>query len=366
MLYLLLLKLTPSFSAFNLFTYITFRSALAAATSLGLSIVLGPWMIEKLRALNVGQNIRKEHVDELHKIHQTKQGTPTMGGVLILITIAVATLLWADIRNRLVIIALLCTAWLGLVGFMDDYIKTRKKRSLGLTTKAKFAGQILLGLALGVYLYLYPTNPEFGTKLEVLFFKDVFLSLGLLYIPFVALVVVGTSNAVNLTDGLDGLAIGSVVIAALAYTVMAYLVGRVDFAEYLFVPYVAEAGELTIFCSAIAGAGLGFLWYNAHPAEIFMGDTGALALGGALGTVAILIKQELLLVLVGGLFVVEAMSVIIQVLSYKLRGGKRVFKMAPLHHHFELSGWSETKVTIRFWIIAAIFALLSLSTLKVR
>lgn len=366
MLYLLFTKLTPSFSAFNIFTYITFRSALAAATSLGLSILLGPWMIGKLKALKIGEQIRKEHVDDLHKIHQNKAGTPTMGGLLILTTVAVATLLWADINNRLVIISLLCMMWLGLVGFFDDYIKLKKRGSHGLTAKAKFTAQILLGLALGTYLYFNPVNAQFGTKLEVLFFKNTFLSLGLLYVPFVVLIIVGTSNAVNLTDGLDGLAIGSVIIAVLAYTVMAYLVGRTDFARYLFVTHVAGAGELTIFCAAIAGAGLGFLWYNAHPAEIFMGDTGALALGGALGTVAILIKQELLLLFVGGLFVVEALSVIIQVLSYKLRGGKRVFKMAPLHHHFELSGWSETKVTIRFWIIAAIFALLSLSTLKVR
>jgi len=366
MLYLLLTKLIPAVPGFNLFIYITFRAALAAATALGLSIVLGPWMIEKLKALKIGQNIRQEHVDELHKIHRVKEGTPTMGGVLILTSVAFATLLWADIQNRLVIIALLGTLWLGAVGFLDDFIKMRKKRSQGLTAKAKFTGQILLGLALGVYLYFNPTNAEFGTKLELLFFKEIFLPLGVFYIPFVMLVIVGTSNAVNLTDGLDGLAIGSVVIAALAYTVMAYLVGRSDFANYLFVIHVPGAGELTIFCSALAGAGLGFLWYNAHPADIFMGDTGALALGGALGTVAILIKQELLLVFVGGLFVVEAMSVIIQVLSFKLRGGKRVFRMAPLHHHFELAGWSETKVTIRFWIIAAIFALLSLSTLKVR
>ncbi len=366
MLYLIFAKLIPTVSAFNLFTYITFRSALAAATALGLSIVIGPWMIGRLKALNIGQNIRREHVDELHKLHQIKEGTPTMGGVLILTSIVVATLLWADLSNRLVIISLICLVWLGLVGFVDDFIKMRRKRSQGLTTKAKFTGQILLGLALGIYLYYNPTNPEFGSKIEMLFVKDTFITLGWLYVPFVVLMIVGASNAVNLTDGLDGLAIGSVVIAVLAYTVMAYLVGRTDFARYLFVTYVAGAGELTIFCSAIAGAGLGFLWYNAHPAEVFMGDTGALALGGALGTTAILIKQELLLVIVGGLFVVEAMSVIIQVLSYKLRGGKRVFKMAPLHHHFELAGWSETKVTIRFWIIAAIFALLSLSTLKVR
>ncbi len=242
----------------------------------------------------------------------------------------------------------------------------RKKRSLGLTARLKFTAQIILGLALGIYLYFNPVNIEYGTKIALLFFKNIYIPLGWLYVPFVILVIVGASNAVNLTDGLDGLAVGSVTMAALAYTGMAYLVGRIDFTRYLFITHVGGAGELTIFCAAIAGAGLGFLWYNAHPAEIFMGDTGALALGGALGAVAILIKQELLLVVVGGLFVLEAMSVIIQVLSYKLRGGQRVFKMAPLHHHFELFGWSETKVTIRFWIIAAIFALLSLSTLKVR
>jgi phospho-N-acetylmuramoyl-pentapeptide-transferase len=366
MLYILLTKLIPTISAFNLFKYITFRAALAAMTSFAVSLVLGPWMIKKLKALNIGQQIRKEHVDDLHKIHQYKEGTPTMGGVLIIGSVAIATLLWADIQNRLVILSLACLFWLGMVGFVDDFIKLRKSRSLGLTIKLKFCAQIAFGLVLGIYLYSNPVNAEYGTKVDLLFFKNIYLALGWLYIPLVILIIVGASNAVNLTDGLDGLAIGSVIIAVLAYTGMAYLVGRTDFANYLFVTYVPEAGELTIFCAAIAGAGLGFLWFNAHPAEIFMGDTGALALGGALGTVAILIKQELLLVLVGGLFVLEAMSVIIQVLSYRLRGGKRVFKMAPLHHHFELSGWSETKVTIRFWIIAAIFALLSLSTLKVR
>ena len=366
MLYLLLTKLTPVIPAFNIFTYITFRAALAAMTSLGLSIVLGPWMIRKLKALKIGQQIRKEHVQDLHQIHQYKAGTPTMGGVLIIASVVIALLLWANIQNRLVVISLLCMVWLGAVGFLDDFIKMKKKRSLGLTVKLKFTAQILLGLALGIYLCVHPVNAQYGTKVALLFFKNIYISLGWMYVLFVLLIIVGTSNAVNLTDGLDGLAIGSVIMAALAYTGMAYLVGRVDFARYLFITHVVGAGELTILCAAIAGAGLGFLWYNAYPAEIFMGDTGALALGGALGTVAILIKQELLLVVVGGLFVMEAMSVIIQVLSYKLRGGKRVFKMAPLHHHFELSGWSETKVTIRFWIIAAIFALLSLSTLKVR
>jgi phospho-N-acetylmuramoyl-pentapeptide-transferase len=366
MLYLLLMKLVPYVSGFNVFTYITVRSAMAAITALIVSIVAGPWMIEKLKIMKIGQQIRKEHVADLHKIHQTKAGTPTMGGLLIIGAVAVATLLWANITNRLVLITLFCMFWLGTVGFLDDYIKMKKKRSLGLTARLKFLAQISLGLALGVYLYFQPVNSEYGTKVALLFFKNLYLSLGVLYILFVVLIIVGASNAVNLTDGLDGLAAGSVIMAALAYTGMSYLVGRADFTRYLFITYVVGAGELTVFLAAMAGAGLGFLWYNAHPAEVFMGDTGALALGGALGTVAILIKQELLLVLVGGLFVVEAASVIIQVLSYKLRGGKRVFKMAPLHHHFELLGWSETKVTVRFWIIAAIFALLSLATLKVR
>ena len=366
MLHLLFIKLIPVFPAFNVFTYITFRAALAAMTSLGISIVLGPWMIRKLKVLKVGQQIRKEHVDDLHQIHQYKAGTPTMGGLLIISSVTFATLLWANISNRLIIVALICMVWLGAVGFLDDFIKMRKQRSLGLTAKLKFTAQIILGLALGIYLCMNPVSRQHGTDVALLFFKNIYISLGWIYVLFVLLIIVGTSNAVNLTDGLDGLAIGSVIMAALAYTGMAYLVGRSDFAQYLFVTYVVGAGELTILCAAIVGAGLGFLWYNAHPADVFMGDTGALALGGALGTVAILIKQELLLVVVGGLFVLEAMSVIIQVLSFKLRGGKRVFKMAPLHHHFELSGWSETKVTIRFWIIAAIFALLSLSTLKVR
>jgi phospho-N-acetylmuramoyl-pentapeptide-transferase len=366
MLYLLFLKSIPYVSGFNVFTYITIRSALAAMTALAISILCGPWMILKLKELKVGQQIRKEHVADLHKIHQGKAGTPTMGGLLIIGSVAAATILWANVFNRLIVIALFCMFWLGTIGFLDDFIKMRKKRSLGLTARLKFVAQITLGLALGVYLYFYPVNPEHGTQVALLFFKDVYLSLGILYIFFVVLIIVGASNAVNLTDGLDGLAAGSVIMAALAYTGMSYLVGRADFTRYLFITHVVGAGELTIFLSAVAGAGLGFLWYNAHPAEVFMGDTGALALGGALGTVAILIKQELLLVIVGGLFVLEAASVIIQVFSYKLRGGKRIFRMAPLHHHFELLGWSEAKVTVRFWIIAAIFALLSLATLKVR
>ncbi len=366
MLYLLFLKLVPRFSGFNVFTYITVRSALAAITALGISILCGPWMITQLKILKIGQQIRKEHVADLHKIHQIKAGTPTMGGLLIIGSVTAATLLWADLANRLVVIALFCMLWLGGVGFLDDFIKMKKQRSLGLTAKLKFASQIALGLALGIYLYYEPVSLEYGTKVAILFFKNIYISLGVLYIVFVMLIIVGASNAVNLTDGLDGLATGSVIMAALAYIGMAYLAGRADFTRYLYITHIVGAGELAVFLSAVAGAGLGFLWYNAHPAEVFMGDTGALALGGVLGAVAVLIKQELLLVLVGGLFVLEAASVIIQVLSYKLRGGKRVFRMAPLHHHFELVGWSETKVTVRFWILAAIFALLSLATLKVR
>jgi phospho-N-acetylmuramoyl-pentapeptide-transferase len=366
MFYLLFTGLTPLVSAFNVFSYITFRAALAAMTALIVCIVFGPWMIQKLRALKIGEQIRKDYVEDLHKIHQYKAGTPTMGGALVIGSVFIATLLWANILNRLVIVSLICMLWLGAVGFADDFIKMRKKRSLGLTGKLKMAAQIALGLSLGFYLHFYPVNVQYGSAIELVFFKSLYVPLGWLYVPFVALVLVGASNAVNLTDGLDGLAIGSIIMAAMAYTGMAYLVGRSDFARYLFVTHVVGAGELAIFSSAIVGAGLGFLWYNAYPAEVFMGDTGALSLGGVLGAIAVLIKQELLLVIVGGLFVLEAMSVIIQVLSFKLRGGKRVFKMAPLHHHFELLGWSETKVTVRFWIIAAIFALLSLSTLKVR
>jgi len=365
MLKLLFGYLRPHISGFNVFTYITVRAGCAAGTALILSVLLGPSLIRWLRRLNVGQQIRTEEAPGLHKLHSNKAGTPTMGGTLILSSTVVSTLLWADLSNRMIWTALIGMLYLGAVGFVDDLLKLRRQRSLGLRGSWKFIAQTVLGMVIGAYLYLYPVAEDAGTQVGLLFLKDAYLPLGTLYVLFTALVIVGSSNAVNLTDGLDGLAVGSTIMAALAYTAVAYLVSNAIFARYLFVTYVPEASELTIFCGALVGTGLGFLWYNAHPAHVFMGDTGSLALGGALGICALLTKQELLLVIVGGLFVLEALSVIVQVASFKLRG-KRVFLMAPLHHHFELKGWSETQVTVRFWIIAAVFALMSLGALKAR
>jgi len=364
MLYQLAQWLREYVSGFRLFTFITVRVGLAIVTALALSVVLGPVVIRLLKRLNIGQTVRNEEAPALHDLHQKKEGTPTMGGVLIVGATLVTTLLWADLSNRLVWLVLGVVLWLGLLGFWDDYIKLREKRSLGLRAWPKFAGQLLCGLVLGIHVYNNPVTLERANEVDLIVLKDLYLPMGIFYILFVMLILCGTSNAVNLTDGLDGLAIGSVVMAAVAYGGMAYAVSNIEWSGYLHVPFVRGAEELTIFCAALVGAGLGFLWYNCSPAEIFMGDTGSLALGGALGTVAVLVKKELLLAIVGGLFVMEALSVILQVGSYKLRG-KRVFLMAPIHHHFELKGWSETKVVVRFWIIAAIWALLSLGTLKV-
>lgn len=365
MFYELYPALREIFFPFNVFRYITFRAAMAAATALLLSALLGPLVIKKLGKFKVGERIGKEDCPDLKNLHQGKEGTPTMGGVFILIGIILSVLLWTDLNNRFIILVLFSTLWLGLLGFLDDYLKLVRKKPAGLRARAKLSGQLLLGLLVGLYLYYYPLNPEYGTKLAFPFFKDFFLPLSWFYISFVMLVIVGTSNAVNLTDGLDGLAIGCVMIAALTYAGMSYIAGHREFSRYLGVVGVAGSGELAIFCAAMVGAGLGFLWFNSYPAQVFMGDTGSLALGGALGLVAVVIKQELLLLVVGGVFVLEALSVIIQVTSYRWRK-KRVFKIAPLHHHFELRGWPEPKVIIRFWILAIIFALLSLSTLKLR
>lgn len=482
MLHYLGIYLRDVFSPLNLFTYLTVRAGGAAITALLISLIIGPEVIRGLRALKVGQFIRRDHVADLHELHKKKEGTPTMGGALIIIATVSSLLLWGRFTNRLLLIAVLVFCGLGLVGFLDDYISLRRKHNKGLSARAKFAGQILIGLLLGTYLYLAPITedgvridkedvhdwsavatveyalthgvspvgadpspgngslvaeeknqllgrlnelllnqdlyaqydwsgvalneegealrarhaeglslrdqrrlnrilletafptamasvegftPDLHTKLEIPGLKSVFLPLGMAYILFVLLVIVGSSNAVNLTDGLDGLAIGASIISVMAYTAIAYVVSRSDWSRYLFLVYVPEASELFVFGAALLGAGLGFLWYNCHPAEVFMGDTGSLALGGALGTMAILTKQELLLILVGGLFVMEAGSVILQVASFKLRG-KRIFRMSPLHHHFELLGWSETKVVIRFWIMAIVFALMSLSALKLR
>ncbi len=475
MLYYIAVLLKDAFNPANVLTYHTVRAAGAAITGFLVALLIGPAVIRQLRYLKVGQYIREDHVKDLHELHKKKAGTPTMGGALILLSTLISLALWGR-WNRLLVVALLVFIALGAVGFLDDYIKLVRKNNKGLSAKAKFTGQIIVGFILGVYLVVFSITPPptrltrvdvldwntaenamheigatgapteaalsglsdreredavllalntaiqsgrlrafferpgvaltaeakmflretpdsfsgqevqrmnrvalecafpdaFGattadlhTKIEIPGLRNVFIPLGIGYVLFVLVIIVGSSNAVNLTDGLDGLAIGASVISLMAYTAIAYVVSRADWSRYLFLVHVPEASELTVFGAALLGTGLGFMWFNSHPAEVFMGDTGSLALGGALGTMAILTKQELLLLVVGGLFVIEAGSVILQVASFKLRR-KRIFKMAPLHHHFELMGWSETKVVIRFWIIAIIFALLSLSALKLR
>ncbi|MEM8932980.1 MAG: phospho-N-acetylmuramoyl-pentapeptide-transferase [Acidobacteriota bacterium] len=361
MLYHLLFPLHDLFGVFNVFRYITFRTAGAVVTALLLSVLLGPWFIATLRRLSVGQNIREVGPDS----HQVKAGTPTMGGLLILFSLASATLLWADLRNGLVWVALIVTLLFGAIGFFDDYVKVAKKRNLGLTARGKFLAQcVVAGIAATALLSL-PESYAFESTLTFPFLKDATLDLGWLYVPFVMFVLVGVSNSVNLTDGLDGLAIGSTLIAGATYAIFTYVAGNKVIAEYLQLVHMPGVGEVTVFCGALVGASLGFLWFNCYPAEVFMGDVGSLALGGAIGMVAVLSKQELLLALVGGLFVLEALSVILQVASFKTTG-KRIFRMAPLHHHFELKGWTEPKVIVRFWIVAVLFALVSLSTLKLR
>jgi len=362
MLYHLLYGLRDSFVGFNVFRYITFRTAFAALTALLISFILGPWIIERMRRIKFGQYIREEGP----KSHHVKAGTPTMGGILIVISIFVPTLLWADLANPYIWIILFVTLAYAAIGFVDDYRKLRKKRNLGLSAKEKFGWQFFVAaLAAMAIAYLPMLKNNYSTSITFPFLKDVALNLSFFYIPFVMVVLVGASNAVNLTDGLDGLAIGSTLIVAGTYTVLTYAAGHARIADYLRIAWVPQTGELAVFCGAMVGASLGFLWFNAHPAEIFMGDVGSLALGGAIGCLAVMVKQEILLVLVGGLFVLEALSVILQVASFKLTG-RRIFKMSPLHHHFELSGWKETKVVVRFWIIAIIFAMISLATLKLR
>jgi len=374
--YLLYQVLQPTFSPLNVFRYITVRTAVASLTALFLCLVLGPWMTRKLRALQIGQYIREEGPER----HQSKAGTPTMGGILIVIAIIVPTLLWANLTNAYVWIAMGAVAIFAAIGFLDDYNKVVRKRSLGLTGKTKILLQILTAFGVGIVLLIMRAGGTYSSELIMPFFKNVRPDLVmqpllvnpflvpfaiLPFLAFLVLVIVGASNAVNLTDGLDGLAIGCVVIAGGAFTVLTYLTSHARFAEYLDIQHVPQVGELTIFCGSIVGAAIGFLWYNAHPAEMFMGDVGSLALGGALGTVAVIIKQEILLIFVGGVFVLEAISVILQVASYKMTG-KRIFKMAPIHHHFELIGWSESKIIVRFWIVAIVFALFALTTLKLR
>ncbi len=377
MLYwLLFVKLQHYFPPFRIFRYLTFRTAFASLTALFTGLIVGPLVIGRLREFQIGQYIREEGP----QAHQKKAGTPTMGGLLIVIAIVVPTLLWADLSNRFVWIAVFSTCAFAAIGFTDDYTKVTRRRNLGLTAKAKLGLQIATSIIVAVMLIAMQTYGLYSTRLIVPFFKQFHPDLVvqnleryphlwplafLPFIAFVAFVIVASSNAVNLTDGLDGLAIGCTVIAAGALTVLTYVSGHATFATYLEIPRMPQVGELTIFCGAMVGSAIGFLWYNAHPAEVFMGDIGSLALGGAIGTVAVMIKQELLLPFIGGVFVIEALSVILQVGSYKLRK-KRIFKMAPIHHHFELMGWSESKIIVRFWIASLVFALFALTTLKLR
>ncbi len=359
MIYHLLYPLHTTFAAFNVFRYITFRTIYASLTAFLICFLLGPWVIRRLSLMQVGQYIREDGPKDHHK----KAGTPTMGGVLIIFAVAGSTLLWTDLTNRYVWIALLATLGFGAIGFADDYLMQVKKRNLGLTARQKLLLQVLLALLVGLLAYMVP---EFSTKLSVPFFKRLTPDPGWGYIFFAALVIVGASNAVNLTDGLDGLAIGPVIIAAVTYMIFAYVAGHARIADYLQITPVAGCGEITVYCGALAGAGLGFLWFNAYPAQVFMGDVGSLSMGASLGTVAVITKQEILLALVGGLFVIEALSVIFQVGFFKMTKGRRIFRMAPIHHHFELKGWPEPKVIVRFWIIAIALALISMSTLKLR
>ena len=363
MLYQLLYPLREIFFGFNVFKYITFRAAMGSVTSFLLCIFIGPWLINKLSRLKIGENIIEEKLcPQLHSLHRGKKGIPTMGGFLILFSAIFSTLLWARLDSKYILLALFSFVWLGIIGFMDDYMKFITRRSKGITVTTKLVGQSILAVIVGLFAFY---DPHIGQRLDIPFLKNLIVNLGFFYIVFVVLVIVGSSNAVNLTDGLDGLAIGCIIMVAFTYSIFSYLTGHLKFSSYLQINYVPGSGELAVFCANIAGAALGFLWFNSHPADIFMGDTGSLALGGALGVVAVLIKKELLLLLAGGIFVAEALSVILQVGSFKLRK-KRIFLVAPLHHHFQLRGLSESKVTIRFWIIAVILALLTLATLKLR
>ncbi len=374
--YLLYHVLQKYFSPLNVFRYITVRTVYASLTAMFLALVFGPWLIRRLRELQIGQYIREEGPQE----HKKKAGTPTMGGVLIVLSTAVPVLLWADLANAFVLMALFALIGFSVIGFIDDYAKVAKKQNLGLTSKRKFLLQVLVSMMVGVGLLELSTHSAYSTQLIVPFLKKFhpdlvihsLLSSGhlwsLAFLPFllfVTIVITGSSNAVNLTGGLDGLAIGCTVIAAGALTVLTYVSSNARWSTYLDIQYIPRVGELTVFCGALVGASLGFLWYNAHPAEVFMGDVGSLSLGGTLGVIAVIIKQEILLFFIGGVFVIEALSVILQVGSFKLRG-KRIFRMAPIHHHFELLGWSESKVIVRFWILALVFALFALTTLKLR
>ena len=357
MLYHLLYPLSEAYGVFNVVRYITFRAAAATLTSLFICLVLGPWLIRKLSELRIGQPIR-----EIGPDHQAKEGTPTMGGLLILFSLLVSVLLWSELDQRMVWILVGLTAGYGVLGFIDDYQKVTQGSSAGISARTKLVWQVVFALAVAIAIY---TDPAFDKELAVPFFKNFTPNIGIFYVPLAAFIIVAASNGVNLTDGLDGLAIGPVMITAATFLLLSYAAGHTGIAEYLNIKYVPGSGQLAIFCGAMVGGSLGFLWFNASPAELFMGDVGSLALGGALGTIAVLIRQEILLAVVGGIFVVETMSVIIQVASFKLTG-KRVFLMAPIHHHFEKLGWAEQKIVVRFWIVSIILALVALSSLKLR
>ncbi len=360
MLYELLYGLQEYFSPFNVFRYITFRTSLAAMTALIVSFIIAPSIIRWLKKISMTQQIR----DDGPKTHYSKAGTPTMGGIIILCSITISMIMWGNFKNIYIWVIMFSLLGFGAVGFWDDYLKNVKKNPKGLSVCYKFGAQILIAFAIGIFLYADHHDP-YTTVLSVPFFKKWLFDIGMFYIPFSVIVIVGSSNAVNLTDGIDGLAIGLVAIAVLANGALVYLSGHKGLAQYLHVLYLPGIGELTVFCGAMLGAALGFLWYNSHPAEVFMGDVGSLSLGGALGTLAVITKHEIVLAIVGGIFVIETISVVMQVISFKLTG-KRVFKMAPIHHHFELKGWPEQKVIVRFWIVGIILALFSLATLKLR
>ena len=359
MLYHLLYPLHLTYSFFNVFRYITFRTIYATVTALLICFIVGPWLIRKLESLQIGQPIREDGPDS----HLSKAGTPTMGGILIIFAVVISTFLWANLTVDFIWLVILVTVGYGLIGFMDDYRKLANRNSHGIPGKVRLSAEIIIALFIGLVLYF---KPGFTTNLTIPFFKTALPNLGWGYILLAAFIITGTANAVNLTDGLDGLAIGPAITCFITYLLFAYFVGNIKIAHYLQIPYVAGTGELAIFCGATLGAGIGFLWYNTYPAQVFMGDVGSLALGGALGTIAVTTKQEILLVIVGGIFVLETFSVIFQVGWFKISGGKRIFRMAPIHHHFELKGWAEPKVIVRFWIISILLALLAISTLKLR
>ncbi len=362
MLYHLLYPLKDYFILFNLFRYITFRAAYAGVLALFIVLIIGPWCIKKLRNMALGQNIR----NEVPQRHQIKAGTPTMGGILIVFAIVIATLLFSDLTNRNILLGIFVLVSFCLLGFFDDYKKVLKRQPVGLNKRTKLIFQILFAFIVGLTLYFAPMEAKYKTVTNFLFFKNIIIDFRIFYIPFIMLVIVLSSNAVNLTDGLDGLATGLLGVAAGSYAVLSYVAGHAKLAEYLNILFVPNAGEMTILCFTIMGACLGFLWFNTFPAEIFMGDTGSLPLGAIIGYCAIIAKQEFLLILIGGVFVIEGLSVLIQVIYFHLTRGKRVFRMAPLHHHYELCGWPEPKIVVRFWIIAILLALLAISTLKIR